>query len=80
MLNDILKLNRVKVLDKNSQKHINGGQGNCAVVCNSGTVIHNVPNMNDDTLDWACSNQGGHAGIAICVGEEIPWTNPRLLK
>ncbi len=72
MLKNILKVNGVTELDKNTQKFINGGQGNCFVQCNSGARIGNAPNSSDEVADHACQNQGG-ATFTICVGEEQPW-------
>ena len=77
MLSNILKLDKVTVLKKSEQKAINGGEGNCIIFCNSGVGIPNAPNSSPEVSAWACSNQGGPKGVALCFGPEIPRDNPR---
>ena len=77
MLNNILKLNKVTVLGKKAQRGINGGVGSCTIYCNSGVAIHNAPNSSPEVSAWACKNQDGPKGVAVCGGNDIPWDNPR---
>lgn len=66
MKKSILKIGTT--LTRNQQKTVHGGVGPYAVRCNSGEWIGSVPNLNADTVAWACNNQGGYSGQWICSG------------
>ncbi len=67
MLNSILQLDGVSRMTSNEQKTIHGGVGDWTIVCNSGARIANAPDSSDETMEFACRNQGG-ASAAICTG------------
>ena len=73
-----LNLKGAVPLSRSEKKNITGRVGRYSVRCNSGVWVAQVPNLNDSTTAWACSNQGGYSGTYMEVGflEEVDQLKP----